>query len=89
MKISLGCKEVSPQGGYRETYLEIPDEQSPQAVIADPSLILMEMQLGPVVTEGYRLVTVEPDGQIAQEFNLAPDVAYDLFLEFKKIDEQK
>ena len=88
-KIEIGCQEVSPLGGYRKTFLELPLHQTESAKINNPSGLCLEMQFsGGVVVEGYRLVTEEPDRTIVQEFNLAPDVAYDLFLLMKKWDEE-
>lgn len=87
MKINLGCNEVSPLGGYRKTYIELP-EQSKIASISSPEALRLEMQFsGGVVVEGYRLATEEPDGSTVQEFILAPDVAYELFLLMKGWDE--
>jgi len=87
-RIELGCPENSPQGGYRKTYLEIPTEQPPEASISSPEAMVLEMQVNDSIggIEGYRLVTEEPDGSIVQEFCLAPDVAYELFLKFQEID---
>lgn len=88
-KIEIGCQEVSPLGGYRKTFIEVPLSQPEAASIDNNEALRLEMQFsGGVVVEGYRLVTEEPDGTIAQEFNLAPDVAYELFLLMKKWDEE-
>lgn len=87
-RIELGCPESSPQGGYRKTYLELPSGQPPEASISNPHALVLEMQVNGSIDgiEGYRLVTEEPDGTIVQEFYLAPDVAYELFLKFQEID---
>jgi len=83
----IGCPETSPQGGYRKTYIELPDEQPPEASITNPDALLLEMQMNDGIgVEGYRLVTEEPDGSIVQEFCLAPDAAYELFLIFQEMD---
>jgi hypothetical protein len=88
-KVTLGCPEISPQGGHRHTYIEIPcdEEQSPESQVSTPDALLLEIKFkGSITIQGYRLVTEEPDGSIAQEFLLAPDAAYELFLILAQID---
>ena len=89
MKILIDDNLILQSGNRAETYLEIPASQPTQAQIIDPKTLALELNLGAIKgIAGYRLIEEEifPDKsrKISQEFVLAPDIAYSLFLSFKK-----
>lgn len=88
-RIEIGCPETSPQGGDRKTYLEIPSVQPPEVEVASVEALALELQVKEKISgvEGFRLVREEPDGTVVQEFDIPVDMAYELFLKLKEIDE--
>ena len=88
MKIKLGEYLIPGQSNKREVFLYCPDNQSEGVKCSSVESLKLEVNIGLTGVEGYRL-TEEEAGSIVNEFCLAPDIMYELFLFFKKIDKQE
>jgi hypothetical protein len=90
-KILIDDNLTIESGNRANTYIEY-FEQPEVANIVDPEVLLLEFSLNGSIggINGYKLTEEEilPDGstRINQEFILAPDIAYSLFLHWKEVD---